>query len=89
MLNELQKSSQRFVVQILSELEFARGKFPSSDGVMTALTEEVGEVAKALMNEPMRNVYEEAVQVATIACRIATEGDPTLAAIREERGADK
>ncbi|KKK78948.1 hypothetical protein LCGC14_2838390, partial [marine sediment metagenome] len=29
------------------------------------------------------------VQVATIACRIATEGDPTLAAIREERGADK
>ena len=78
-----------FVVQILAELDFAREKFPDPDGLMTALTEEVGELAKALMDEPMDNVYREAIQVAAMACRIATEGDPTLDAIRFKRGADK
>ncbi len=89
MLTELEKSSQNFVLQILSELQFAREKFPSPDGLMTALTEEVGEVAKALMDEPKEDVYREAVQVAAMACRIATEGDPTLDGVREKRGADK
>lgn len=89
MLTDLEKSSQRFIIEVLSEVEFAREKFPEPDGLMTALTEEVGELAKALMDEPNVNVYKEAIQVAAMACRIATEGDPTLNKIREKRGADK
>lgn len=45
---------------------------------MTALTEEVGELAKALLDESDQRVYEEAVQVAVMALRVATEGDPSL-----------
>lgn len=45
---------------------------------MCALTEEVGEVAKALLDESPDRVYEEAVQVAVMAMRLATEGDRSL-----------
>ena len=66
----------------------ARAKFPDSYGVMCALTEEVGEVAKAYMDEPLSEVYKEAVQVAAMAARLALEGDASLQRIRDERHAD-
>ncbi len=73
------------LTEIAEELARAKKLFPSSDGVMTALTEEVGELAKALLDEPWDRVRVEAVQVAAMAIRVALEGDPTLDGIRATR----
>jgi len=43
-----------------------------------ALAEEAGEVMKAMMAEPMDNVYKECIQTAAMACRLALEGDPSM-----------
>jgi NTP pyrophosphatase (non-canonical NTP hydrolase) len=59
--------------------------FPSSAGVMTALTEEVGELAKAMLEERWGRVREEAVQVAAMAMRLAEESDKTLRGLRRQR----
>ncbi len=62
------------------ELARARTKFPSNTHMLAALMEEVGELSKALLEcGPMtghQHVLEEAIQVAVVAIRIATEGDP-------------
>lgn len=79
----------QFLLEAKVETYRAKDLFPSSDGLMTALTEEVGELAKALMEESKDRVYEEALQVAAMACRVATEGDPTLDEVRKQRGAEK
>jgi len=71
-----------FLVAVWQELQKARLMFPESDGVMAALAEETGELAKAMLGEPMPKVYKEAMQVACVATRVATEGDPTLDAVR-------
>lgn len=78
----------RFIHDVATEVFAARKKFPSSYGVMCALTEEVGEVAKAYMDYPLSEVRKEAVQVAAMAARLALEGDPSLQKIRDERHAD-
>lgn len=75
-----------FLEQVAAELKRARTKFPSSRHSMTALMEEVGELAKAMLDESPERVYAEAVQVAAMAARVAEEGDPTHAAYRAERG---
>ncbi len=77
-----------FIRHLREELARARSKFPDSNKTMTALTEEVGEVAKALLkitedgeldrhelNKRLHAVYTEAVQVATMALRLAVDGD--------------
>lgn len=76
-----------FLKAVEREVWRARLKFPSADGVMAALTEEVGELAKAMLDEPVENVQDEAVQVAAMACRVALEGDPTLFETRKKRKA--
>lgn len=53
-------------------------KFPPPNPNLIALVEEVGEVAKALLDESPLRVKEEAIQVAAVALRIVLEGDPTL-----------
>lgn len=63
--------------------------YPDASGLMVALMEEVGELARAMMSETRDRVKDEAVQVAALAIRIAIEGDPTLDAIRARRNADK
>lgn len=78
----------QFTYDVSTEVLRAREKFPDPYGVMCALTEEVGELAKALMDEPRARVYKEAVQVAAMAARLALEGDPSLQRIRDERHAD-
>jgi hypothetical protein len=69
------------------ELEYARSKFPGSDHLMVALTEEVGETAKAMLDSRVleqdpridaRLIRAEALQVAVVALRIFEEGDPTI-----------
>lgn len=75
--------------QIGHEVARARAKFPSPNLNMLALTEEVGELAKALMDEPRANVRAEAVQVACMAIRVALEGDPSVDELRARRGLDR
>lgn len=80
---------QCFLNRVHVEILAARRKFPKPEASMTALTEEVGELAKALLDEPWENVVQEAHQVAAMAARVALEGDPTLKSYRVSRGADE
>lgn len=75
-----------FLVRVSSEVKRAREKFPNPAGLMTALTEEVGELAKACLDEDMLSIHDEAMQVAAMAVRMATEGDPSLNVVRQFRG---
>ena len=76
---------QEIFVSIGLELNRARAKFPSSECSMVALTEEVGELAKAMLDESQQRIYQEAVQVACMAIRVATEGDPSIENYRAKR----
>lgn len=75
----------RFLLEVENELARARAKFPGPNVNLAALTEEVGELAKALLHiregkaTGWAAVYAEAVQVATMAARVALEGDPSIA----------
>lgn len=63
----------------------ARKKFPSNRFLLAALTEEVGELAQALLQgAPRHRVQAEALQVATVALRIYEEGDATFASLTDE-----
>ena len=80
-----------FLCTVQKEVGQAREKFPGNRHMMTALTEEVGELAQALIDDhrlqqgnaggtiaregSSMNVYMEAVQVACMAARVALEGD--------------
>ena len=62
-----------------AEINRARRKFPANTDMMSALTEEVGELAKALIDHKHgkgnpAEVFAEAVQVAAMAYRVAMEG---------------
>lgn len=78
----------QFLEEVRAEFVRATTKFPNPVGSMCALTEEVGELAKAVMDEPSANARKEAVQVATMAARVAIQGDPSLDVIRAKRGVD-
>lgn len=60
------------------ELERARKKFSATPVTMVALMEEVGELAKACLDETPERIVEEAIQVAVMAQRVATEGDRSI-----------
>ncbi len=81
---------ETFISHLLAERRAAIKKFPTNRFQLAALTEEVGELSQALIdcevrnpdqwatmarNHTIVNIYEEAVQVASCALRIATEGD--------------
>jgi len=73
----------RFINDVKIELQRARNKFPSNRRVLTALTEEVGELSQAMLDrcngkQIDTEVWMEAVQVAAMALRVATEGDPNF-----------
>ena len=57
------------------ELAAARTKFPGNALLMEALMEEVGEVARAVLERDFDHAKQEAIQVACVAMRLATEGD--------------
>ena len=71
-------NDEQFLKAVSAEVKRARRKFPGENATNAALVEEVGEVSTALMFEPWSNVIAEAVQVAAMACRLATEGDSTF-----------
>ena len=78
---------ERFLVDVHEEVNRARAKFPAPNPTVAALAEEVGEAAKAALHiregksTTWWDVYEEAVQVAAMACRLALEGDETIGAV--------
>jgi hypothetical protein len=60
---------------LVAELVHARTKFPSNQYMFTALAEEIGEMAEAWLKEgDTPHSRHEALQVACVAMRIATEG---------------
>lgn len=72
------------VALVAAELQRARFKFPGNTHLTHALTEEVGELAKAqLQKRPRAEVVAEAVQVACMAVRIIEEGDADFANITD------
>lgn len=73
---------------ISDELRRARAKHPTSRVTNTAMVEEVGEVAKALMDEAGFRVREEVVQVAAMAVRLLLDGDDYMQAFRDDVGLD-
>ena len=79
----LSNRDERFRAAVADETVFARRKFPQPNPTLAALVEEVGELAKALLCESDKCVWDEAVQVAAMAQRVATEGDPTLGREKE------
>ena len=71
----------KFVTDMYDEQERATAKFPKADRLLGALVEEVGELAQALLKiqeskESPQAVYDEAVQVAATAYRLAVLGEP-------------
>lgn len=70
-----------FLFDVKAEVVNARSKFSNVD-LAHAMTEEFGEVIKALLDQKQkgkvssREIYEECVQAAAMALRLATEGDP-------------
>lgn len=77
-------SDEHFLIVVAAEVREARAKFPGPNPTIAALAEEVGELAQAMLHirEGKHNdwdrVWREAVQVAAMAMRAATEGDETL-----------
>jgi hypothetical protein len=76
---------QQIVAEILAEVTRARSLFPGANATNAALVEEVGEVSKALMFEPWSYVRKECIQVATMAIRLALEGDATFTEWRNKK----
>jgi hypothetical protein len=70
---------------ISDEVLRARTKFPGNKFMLAALTEEVGELAQALLQKRDRKeVVKEAIQVATVAIRIIEEGDASFGDISDQ-----
>jgi NTP pyrophosphatase (non-canonical NTP hydrolase) len=64
---------------ISAECIKARHKFPNNRLLLAALMEEVGELARALLQgKPKDEIDKEAIQVASVAVRIIEEGDATF-----------
>jgi NTP pyrophosphatase (non-canonical NTP hydrolase) len=82
----LNDATANMLTRIAIELGKARAKFPSSYCSMVALTEEVGELAKACLDESPERIMDEAVQVAAMAIRVAIEGDGSIAKYRQDHG---
>jgi NTP pyrophosphatase (non-canonical NTP hydrolase) len=85
-LSKAQTSEQAdyfFVSRVIDEARRARLRFPAPNTTFAAATEELGEVAKALMDlqagrDTRDHFVEECVQLAAMALRMAIEGDPTF-----------
>lgn len=62
----------------------AAEKFPQPNPLIAAMTEEAGEVSKAILHiregksDDWQAVRDECVQLAAMALRLALEGDPTV-----------
>lgn len=72
-------------IAVREEMDRARAKVPGNRFMLAALTEEVGELARALLQSRSREeVQAEAIQVACVALRIVEEGDATFSDVTPE-----
>ena len=76
---------------IEAEYAYATAKFPGNNDNLTALIEEVGELANALLEQKRgkkshEDVYNEAKQVASMAVRIMRTGDDAFPDFHPESG---
>lgn len=78
----------QFLAEVRAEIARARSLYPGARLSTIALGEEVGEVCKAIMDEPASHVRIEAVQVCATAARLALEGDRSVDEYRRSRGLD-
>lgn len=70
-------SKDTFLKHVKQESARAVRAWPYPNPNLAALTEEVGELAQAMLQKkPYAERYAEAVQVAVMAMRCALEGDP-------------
>lgn len=73
------------IVALVQEVVRARTKFPGNRFLFTALGEEFGELAQAILQkEGPERVREEALQVACVAMRIYEEGDSAYDSLTDE-----
>jgi NTP pyrophosphatase (non-canonical NTP hydrolase) len=73
------------ITALHEELIRARTKFPGTRFLLAALTEEVGELAQAMLQgKPREEIQKEAIQVACVAIRILEEGDSSFNDITPE-----
>ena len=70
------------VDDLMAEMARARKKFPGNRYLLAALVEEVGELGEAMLSGTREEAYQEALQCACVAMRIAEEGDATKYASR-------
>ena len=86
-------SAQDQVAQLLEEIAAevrrARAKFPGRRLMTLALSEEYGELCKAMLDEPAERVRREAVQTACMCIRVVLDGDESVDAWRAARGLDR
>ena len=86
-MRNFETADDNFIDEVLAGVAKARAKFPAPNPTIAALAEEVGELAQAAlhMREGKHNdwwrIHDEAVQVAIMALRMATEGDATIGAV--------
>ena len=78
---EYQNTFFKFCTDMFEEQKRAQKKFPHNKHLLGALVEKVGELAEALLKieesgESPQRVYDEAIQVASTAYRLAASGDP-------------
>lgn len=84
-MSTAQPPDHETVIAISKEVFRARTKFPGNRLLLAALTEEVGELAKAMLQDrPREEVVREAVQVAAVAIRIIEEGDASFANLTDQ-----
>ena len=89
-MSKFDAADEAFLNDVAEEASRARAKFPGPNPTIAALTEEVGELAQALLHiregksSDWWKVHKEAVQVAVMAMRCATEGDATIGAVPTE-----
>lgn len=73
------------LANLQAEVQRARVKFPSSSRMLAAATEELGEVARALLQrQGAERVRAEALQLAVTALRLYEEGDPSFDDVTDE-----
>jgi NTP pyrophosphatase (non-canonical NTP hydrolase) len=79
------KTPEDLTMAALSEeVKRARTKFPGNRFLLAALTEEVGELAQALLQKaPKGEIQNKCLQVACVAIRILEEGDASFADITD------
>lgn len=81
--NEPMLLTGNFHADVIVEVGRARKLYPGNAHILAALTEEVGELAQALIDHSREevtplDVYKEAVQAGAMAARVALDGDASF-----------